>query len=278
MTAPLALPLRLTLLALLLHPLGAPPLRVGLLALACAGLLSSRVLRHPALWLTLSALLAVRVLQSWPLADNHAYLLVYWSLAAALALAGDDPARDLAWNGRVLVGLAFAFAALWKLALSPDYLDGTFFRVTLLEDRRFADLARTVGGLAPEPYQTLRAFVTTHADGVAGPWREGPRQPAGFVRLAGALSFGTLALEAALALSFLAPLLRGVTRARDPLLLVFCATVYAVATVETFGWLLLAMGLAQCHPGRRSTRAAYLAVYALVLAYRELEPLRWLVG
>ena len=47
----------------------------------------------------------------------------------------------LAWNARALIGLAFAFAVLWKL-LSPDYLDGRFFRVALVEDHRLEPITR----------------------------------------------------------------------------------------------------------------------------------------
>ena len=54
------------------------------------------------------------------------------------------------------------------------------------------------------------------------------------------------------------------------MLLAFCATTYAVATIEGFGWLLIAMGVAQCEPARRSMPALYLAAYVLILFYREV--------
>jgi hypothetical protein len=61
-----------------------------------------------------------------------------------------------------------------------------------------------------------------------------------------------------------------VARLRDASLLIFCATTYAIATIEGFAWLLLSMGLAQCPTRRPRTRSAYLAVFALILLYREL--------
>jgi hypothetical protein len=57
---------------------------------------------------------------------------------------------------------------------------------------------------------------------------------------------------------------------RDAILLTFCVTTYAVATVAGFGWLLLALGVAQCEPGRRKTQLSYLIVFALILFYREV--------
>ena len=77
-------------------------------------------------------------------------------------------------------------------------------------------------------------------------------------------------------MAFLAPA-RLASRAREPLLLGFCAVTYALATVAGFAWLLLAMGLAQCD-GRRRTVALYLLTFALVLLYREAPWNTWLLG
>jgi hypothetical protein len=235
----MSLALRLTLLLLLLRPVGSGWLRPSLLSLAVAGLLLPGALRHPALWLALALLAAWRVVSGWPLADNHAYLLAYWCLAVALALRAEDPQRALAWNGRALVGLAFALATLWKL-LSPDYLDGRFFRVALVEDRRLERFATALGGIEPDALRARREFLAQH---VAAAGR---------------------AVEAAVAAAFLAPLGRRVWP-RHALLLLFCATTYAIAPVASFGWLLLAMGAAQCEPDARRTRAAYLAVFVMLI-------------
>jgi hypothetical protein len=259
------LALRLTLLVLLLRPIGAGWLRPALLTLAVAGLVLPGVLRQPALWLALAGLAAWRVVSGWPLADNHAYLLVYWCLAIALALRAAEPERVLAWNGRALIGLAFAFAVLAKL-LSPDYLDGRFFRVALVEDRRLERFATALGGVDREQVLARRAFVGQHVDGpgLAG---VAPSEPARLRRLALAATWLTLALEGAVALAFLAPLGRSAWL-RHALLLLFCASTYAIAPVVSFGWLLLAMGAAQCAPEASRMRVAYLAVFALLLFYR----------
>jgi hypothetical protein len=255
---------RLTLLLLLLRPIGAGWLRPSLLALAVAGLVLPGLLRHPALWLALALLCAARVVSGWPLGDNHAYLLAYWCLALGLARLAPEPQRVLAWNGRWLVGLAFAFATLAKL-LSPDYLDGRFFRVTLLEDRRLEGVATALGGAEPEQLSAWRDVLARHVDGppLAG---GAPPEPARLRALALAATGLTVALEAAIAVVFLAPLGRAAWL-RHALLLLFCATTYAIAPVLGFGWLLLAMGAAQCEPEARRTRLAYLAVFALLIFY-----------
>jgi hypothetical protein len=260
----MSLALRLTLLLLLLRPLGAGWLRPAILAFAVAGLVVPGALRHRALWLALAGLAAWRVVSGWPLADNHAYLLAYWCLAIALSRSAPDPERALAWNGRVLVGLAFAFAVLWKL-LSPDYLDGRFFRVTLVEDRRLERVATALGGIEPGALAARREFVAQHVDG-AGLADVAAPEPPRLRRLALAATRLTLALEAAVAVAFLAPLGRGAWL-RHALLLLFCATTYAVAPVAGFGWLLLAMGVAQCEPGARRLRLAYVGAFTLLVLY-----------
>jgi hypothetical protein len=63
---------------------------------------------------------------------------------------------------------------------------------------------------------------------------------------------------------------------RDALLLIFCVTTYAVATVEGFGWLLIAMGIAQCGSTRHTTRLLYLAIFGLIIFYREVPWVEWL--
>lgn len=75
---------------------------------------------------------------------------------------------------------------------------------------------------------------------------------------------------AAVSAAFLWPSGRGLARARHGLLLLFCAATYAVAPVTGFAWLLLAMCAAQTGPEARRTRALYVGVFLLVLAYRHL--------
>ncbi|MEO6027854.1 MAG: hypothetical protein ABIR79_13395 [Candidatus Binatia bacterium] len=266
------LSLRLTLLTLLLRPVGSPGIRVAILALATFGLTVPSRLRHPALWATLAALTSIRVLLDWSLADNHAYLLAYWCLAITLALLARDTGACLALNARLLIGWAFALAVLWKLVLSPDYLDGRFFRVTLLTDERFADFTRLAGGLATDELGALRAFVRGDLSIDAGAPGAFPERLLAVARLA---TFWTVGVEAAVAVAWLSPLGRGLSFARDVLLLAFCVTTYAVATIAGFGWLLLSMGIAQCDPHRGRTRVGYLAAFGVVLAYDGLPFMRW---
>lgn len=259
------LALRLLLVALLFQPIGQRWLRPAVIAVAAFGLLSPRALRSPWLWGALTALAATRIWNGWPTNDNHAYLLVYWLLAALLATLATDRGRVLAWNGRALVALTFVFATLWKLVLSPDFADGTFFRVVLVDDLRFEAFTQIAAGIDRNALLDLRDVTRAHADGVFVPWAGMAAPPPRLLALADALTIGTLALEGALAVAFLLPLRWRIARARDALLALFCATTYTLAPVPGFGWLLVSMGVAQCEPERKRTRGLYLVAFALVL-------------
>jgi len=257
---------RLTLLLLLLAPVGGWEVRPFVLLLAAAGLLSAGVLRAPATWLALTVLTGWRVVADWPMSDNHAYLLGYWCLAVFLSRWTPSPAAALATSARLLLGLAFAFAALWKLALSPDYLDGTFFRVWLLTDPRLGDLASLVGGLDARDLEASRHFL-------APPPTLGEEhlpalvEPPALRAAARVLTWATALLEAALALLFLVPSPARWRWLPHAALLAFCAGTYAVAPVESFGWLLLAMGAATCPANAAGLRGGYVACFALLVVY-----------
>lgn len=256
------LALRLLLAGVLLQPVGNPWMRPLFLLVAAYALLSRDAIRSPWPWAALFALAALRTALVWPTSDNHAFLLAYWCLAALLATLARDRDGVLAWNGRALVAGTFVFATLWKGVLSPDFLDGRFFAVTLIDDQRFEAFTRVVAGIDEETYFALHELVNEHTDGVFVPWDEMPVLPERLLTLARGMAVATVLLEGAVAAAFLS---RRLARVRDALLLVFCATTYALAPVAGFGWLLLSMGVAQAAPDRPRLRAAYLAVFAWVL-------------
>ena len=262
--------LTLTAIILLLRPLDVWWVAPFVLAAACLALLSRAVRRAPVTWIVVALLVAIRIVAVWPLSDNHIYLLAYWCLAVGLALSGLTPATTLSTSSRWLLGGAFAMAVLWKAALSPDYVDGRFFRVTLLTDERFADASLVFGGLSREQMAQNRAFLKPLPEGAElltpPPFVEPPRLRA----FAAAATWGGLILEGLIALTCLIPVKGRLDGARHALLLVFCLTTYAFAPVAGFGWLIATMGLAQCRPRQTGLRGAYVAVFVLILMYSEI--------
>ena len=262
--------LRLTAIILLLRPLDVWWVAPIIIAMACLSLLSGTVRHAPMTWILIALLIATRIVVVWPLSDNHIYLLAYWCLAIGLALTSVTPGATLSTGSRLLLGGAFAMAVLWKAALSPDYVDGRFFRVTLLTDERFADASLVFGGLSREQMAQNREFLKPLPEGAElltpPPFVEPPRLRA-FATVA---TWGGLILEGLTALACLVPQRAGSDLARHGLLLTFCFTTYALAPVAGFGWLLAAMGLAQCRPGQSLLRGAYVAVFILILMYSEV--------
>ena len=73
-----------------------------------------------------------------------------------------------------------------------------------------------------------------------------------------------------IAITFLAPKDSRLGRLRDPLLLLFCITIYAIVPVVSFGWLILAMGLAQCDEKSTTIRYWYLGVFFALIFFYEV--------
>ncbi|HVY55324.1 MAG TPA: hypothetical protein VHC46_06170 [Thermodesulfobacteriota bacterium] len=266
--SPFDLALRLTLLDLLLRPVGSPAMRPFTLAVAALGLLIPGFFRSKLVWTSLAFLTGLRVLLDWPLPDNHAYLLFYWCLAVFIALHTRDAGRCLALNGKLMIGFAFALAVLWKLLLSDDYADGRFFRIMMLTDYRFEWFTRLIGGLSAGEYRDMQQFVSQHFDGrMQFPSSDIPNQTSRFILVSQVLTYWTVFIEGAIADLFLLPKKLGLSRLRDALLVIFCVTTYSVATVDGFGWLLIALGVSQSEDERNGVRFAYLASFILLIFY-----------
>jgi hypothetical protein len=259
----------LTLLVLLLRPPPAGAVRGLTWLVAGLAIAVPRLARAAWIWFALAALVLARLVQEWPLSDNHIYLLDYWCLGLGLCLLVPTPFAAIAEMSRWLVGAVFLCAILWKGLLTPDFLDARFFRLTLITDERFADLSRAVGGLTQTQLEGNRAALVALPEGaevIDGPVLE---EPPALRRLGLALTWGGFVMESLLAAAFLSSWPAFLARARHLLLIAFTSITYAAAPVAGFGWLLAAMGLAQCPQPQHTLRLAYLGAFALVLIYSE---------
>jgi hypothetical protein len=257
----------MTLVLLLVYSGGGWYVQVPVAVLGAAGLLLRGLRRHAGFWLVLAALLAAGYLREWYAVDNHKWLFVYWCLALGLALATREPRAALAVSARWLVAACFVFATAWKV-LSPDFLDGSFFHYAFLTDLRLEWAAELLGGLpagaGAANRRAVEAAVAYSAEVSAVDLESTP----GVAAAARALAWGTLAIEALVALAFLAPLRRPWDdRLRAPLLLAFVVGTYAMAPVIGFGWMLLILGLAQA-PDRGPIPAAYVLLFLLLPLYQ----------
>jgi hypothetical protein len=263
--------LPLSALLILLYGFETPslPLRVALSVVCGVLLLSPTLRRRPEPWTAASALLAGYVFSHWLAAPNHGFLVAYWALACALATTSDRPGEVLARNGRLLIGLSFLLAAVWKLR-RPDFVDGTFFEYMIVtgEVSNVRIAAALLGGLSRE--QIARndgrehAFLASPEQMVSEPLESTPEVQL-FARL---VSGWALLIEFAVAATFLLGARRVVGRLRDPLLLIFIYSSYLFFPIVLFAHVLAVMGLAQCPPGRRLARAGYLLSFPVVQLVR----------
>lgn len=236
-------------------------------ALAFVGLMLPTLARNWRFWLVVTLLYGWRTNADWWFQDNHLFLFTYWCLTLTLALRLSEPEKAIATSARLMIGLSFAFATLWKGFLSPDYMDGSYFHFTILADPRFRDLGSIFGRLSQDAYATngelLELLVRWKPDVpvvtlVSTPYLQ---------LLSLLLTWWTLLIEGLLGLAFLWPGSRGPARIRNWVLLLFGWTTYTVATVPTFGWVLMTFGAAQCRRDERGVRLLYALTCGLVLVY-----------
>lgn len=259
---------KLTLLALLLSPVGNWFIRPLTLGLCVSGLLVSGMWRSPSLWTALALLTGIRFYIDWPLADNHAYLLSYWCLAFAISawLGNKDV---LTQNARYLIALTFAFAALQKW-FSSDYVNGVFFLTTFLLDERFEEFVVLFTSIGFEQIDAARDYLE-------GDYRAAPAPeslpfviPESLWWLAALSTVWNLIEQTLIAFAFLASKDSRLGRIRDPVLLIFCFTIYAVVPVVSFGWIILAMGIAQSDEESPAIRYWYIFAFIVLIFYYEV--------
>ena len=262
------LALRLTLLDLILRPIGSWEIRVPVLITSILGLVIPGLLKNPAIWFLLTGFTLSRVIFDWPLSDNHAYLLFLWCFAIFISALKKDKIL-LTKNARLMTGLVFVFAFIWKEFLSPDFLDKRFFSVNMIEDPRFSEFTQVTCNISKDDLNYFRDYVKQHVDGNLV-FAEAINFNLKCVnKIAGFLTYYTIVLELLIALFFLIPKKISISKYRDYFLILFCISVYSVATVEGFGWLLIAMGISQSD-NKKLPILLYILSFFIILFYREV--------
>ncbi len=240
-------------------------IQLGLVTLTVTALVLRPLMRNPLLWLGLVGVLALAYTESWAQQNNHDFLKLYWCLGVGVSLLALDAMKAVRVNARLLIGLCFLFATLWKV-LSPDYMSGAFFNYFLLQDTRFWMLSEYVVGLDASALmqdRIERVVYTEFGDPTGSlvvPFA------ADVLWLSPLMTWWTVLIEGAVALAFLLPTRFRFAKWRDAVLLVFIFSTYFVAPILYFAWLITAMGLIQCE--RETFRYApvlYVAAFVLVL-------------
>ncbi|MEY2571262.1 MAG: hypothetical protein QOE63_1612 [Acidimicrobiaceae bacterium] len=264
---PILLVCRASLLLLLIDAREDPRTIIAAAIIVVVAFYRERLCTSPWLWLGIGVPVLVAQLWRWEGLDDHVVLTSYWFCAVGLALLSDDPRRALRTTGRLLVGLTFACATIWKLT-SSEYLSGAMFHELLLDDSRFRLMSQWLGGVSQSHLHANADIVT----GLAAPGADLAPHLAdtGTVgTMAMVLTYWTLVIEAALAVTWLAGdrLTRPATRI--VLLLVFCLTTYVALPVTAFAAVLITMALATTAPGDR-TRLWLVGAFTFLALYSPL--------
>ncbi len=257
-------------LTLLIVLVGAPPSTHAFTPfVAIAGIAASGLQRNPWYWILLVGLFALSPLQRpWLELDNHHWLQLYWVAAIMLSRFAVRPDEVLRRTARLLIGLAFLFAVVWKL-LAPDFADGSFFDATFATDRRLGEVAAAFGLQEPGITGQNRAVITRWIEPGTTP------QPGEIVtsptvtRITPLLAWLTILVELSVAVAFLAPLARRWRWLRDATLLVFVVATYPLAPVVGFGQLLVAMSVVQSELRARLRAFIYIATFIGIGLLRE---------
>jgi hypothetical protein len=259
--------LRLTLVLLLLYPGDSLRVRVPMTILALLALVFPHLQRQARYWCVVAISFVLANLGDWYQLDNHKYLLAYWCIAVFCSLQTHDPAAALKINSRLLIGLCFALAVLWKISVS-DYLDGTFFEYSLLTDKRFHGVAAALGGITDPMKNVNSAALTALTNYDSRLDMVQLRATQSIHSLAQFMTRWTVVIETLIAAGFLLPRRAALARCRDYFLITFLITTYALAPVVGFGWLLAIMGLAQTDEQAEPVQLLYVAALICLQIYR----------
>lgn len=265
----------MTLLLLLVYPSGFWYVRIPITVLCVSAFVFRPLRLSPPFWFVVAMTVMAGNYQNWFLVDNHKYLLGYWCLALFCCLLTTTPEKSLALAANRLIAFSFLFAVFWKIA-SHDFLDSTFFHYSLLFDERFRSVSELLAGMKSEMMDANRAAYhallgyDSRMDAVQVLFTKG------ITYLARVITWWTLFIEVAVAVSFLWPMGKSISRWRDFILIVFILSTYSVAPVLGFGWTLIIMGLVQCDSRYRFVRWLYMAAFVVLQIYN--LPFRAIVG
>lgn len=203
-------------------------------------------------WAVVTSVNGFALIQLWLDEGNHLYLYFYISLAILTALLSRAPAAVFRINARLIIGLVFAFATLWKL-FTPSFISGEFFRYYLVHDDRLAPIGVVLTELTFDDVFLNRENLDRLPEGEVT-----LIVPTGVKTLAVALTFLTILTEGVVAACFLW-FGRRADKFRDASLIFFLIGAYLVVPVPAFGMGFACLGFGQSK--WRYGKAAFLIIF-----------------
>ena len=248
----------LTIIALMLYVDRAWFVRIPITMLAIVGVLSAPLRGRTEYWYFVTIVIVTGIITNWANADNHYFLMAYWSLAIMISTRTPCPAATRAHMARLLIAGCFSLAVIQKI-FSQEFMSGDFLYFSVLLDSRFDLVGRALfgtqgwGEVAAHNAMAMASMQSAALPAMLA-------APQGLANIAAPASWFLLSLEVATAAAFLVPR-RGIRR--DVMLISFALLTYFIAPVLGFALILLAMGLAQTD-GDERIRIAYLLTAVLI--------------
>ena len=267
--------LRLSLLFLLLYSGDHWFSRIPLAALSISGFIWRDLVHQSKFWFLAACFVFFEVSLHWFEADNHKYLTCYWFLTLAIISGRPLSERPLLLrrHARMYLTLCMAFAVVWKF-INRDFMDHSFFELTLLTDSRFMYFTKYMTGLSLSDLYWNQDLISQFASSAQSSLAL--RKNVGVEQLARFMTYFTLIIETLIPISFcFFP-----QRLFPHFILVFFILVtYPIASVIGFAWLLIIFGLSQSDGEyQKILRPTYCSLFVLTQTFRsEVGPvLDWL--
>jgi hypothetical protein len=263
----------LTLLVLIQHGPKDWYVRVPLTILVLFGIIVRELRAKPWFWFVIASFILSHDIVTWPGVDNHKWLMGWWTGAMWMVHLAPQASQlaVMKVNARLMLGLVFTLATLWKI-WTPQYMEGSFFEYELLADKRFKEAAIWVGGATDEGLDKNRDMkndlLTSYRKDAE------PLEFVGFESgeyvdlLAVGMTWWTIAIEGALGVLALWPGNGMIAIARTLVALAFTASTYLLAPVMGFGWMVIILGFGQCPERYKKLRVSFLFVLAIIYVYR----------
>ena len=217
-----------------------------------ASVLMPTLVRHSGTWFAIAAVWAVAVVVQRNAMEDHVYLYLAWLVAVAVSLLDRDSfIAESGRNGRYLIATVFGAATIWKLT-SPSFLSGSAMWTFGLLDDRLHPLMN-LAGISSASLAEARPQVAAagSAEGVVFDIGLSGYSTAALL----AVSLGTIAIEALVAITHAVPDTNRLAKLRAPVLVTFGIVTYAIVPVLPFAVLLALIGSVIARGDRRTVVA-----------------------
>lgn len=233
-------------------------------------LLFPQILKSPTLWGILSLVTLIAQLDFWETVDNHMWLMLYWLLVQFLATLSNrmyktDIIIFLKHNAVFMLVFIMGVSVLQKMA-GGVFMDGSFFEFTILTDERFYLIAHYLGGISTFDFFNNVDMLSNLSD---------PHSPlviktSEAVRTVSLIfTYSIVLLEICIVFLFLYK--NEKTRVLAHILnALFIITVYFIAPVYAFAFLVALLGVASLGLNKPSSKLImmYIALIVLIFLYK----------